>query len=163
MSPHQAVALMVRLFAIWLAIFIARSAPSFVREASRTNDSMVTAAIFGTTILAVLVIIVLWFFPKTIARGLLDSTASSTPTPSTPDTWFAVGCALIGLWLFAPALASLIYNLWGMFIAQRDGAADTSELKAYMLYYVVEIALGIWLILGAKGARRLFWWARSVE
>jgi hypothetical protein len=29
------------------------------------------------------------------------------------------------------------------------------------VYYVVQIALGVWLLMGARGARRLFWWART--
>ena len=52
MSPHQTFAVAVRLFAIWLAIYAARTTPSFHRESVRTDDPnagiavLVVAALF---------------------------------------------------------------------------------------------------------------------
>jgi hypothetical protein len=77
--------------------------------------------------------------------------------------WFAVGCALIGLWLIVPALASIIYHLSVLFMAQRNPEIDTSNMGFTWVYYVAEIAMGVWLLLGARSARRLFWWARNAR
>jgi hypothetical protein len=75
--------------------------------------------------------------------------------------WFAVGCALIGIWTIVPAVTSIIYNLSILFAAQRTPELDTSEMRVSWIYYLSEIAFGFWLLLGARGARKLFWWARS--
>ncbi len=163
MSPHQTIAVAVRLFAIWLVIYFARSAPSFFRESLRTDDTAASVTVIVISVLAVLLALFLWFFPRTVARGLLD-VKSLTPTqPASPDTWFAVGCSLIGMWLIVPALASVIYYLSALFMAQRSPAFDTTDMHFAWVYYLTEIAIGIWLLLGARGARRLFWWARSAE
>jgi hypothetical protein len=73
MSPHQTIAVAVRLFAIWLVIYFAQSAPSFFRESVRTDDIAASVAVVVISILAVLLALFLWFFPRTVARGLLDS------------------------------------------------------------------------------------------
>jgi hypothetical protein len=48
-------------------------------------------------------------------------------------------------------------------MAQRNPAIDTTDMRFAWVYYLAEIAIGIWLLLGARGARRLFWWARKAE
>jgi len=71
------------------------------------------------------------------------------------------GCALIGIWLIIPAIASVIYNPSILYEAQRNQAMDTTNLRISWIYHVVEIGFGVWLLLGARGARKLFWWARG--
>jgi len=39
---------------------------------------------------------------------------------------------------------------------------DTSSLRHSVLYYLAEVALSVWLILGARGFRKIFWWASNV-
>jgi len=163
MSPHQTIAVGVRLFAIWLAVYVARSVPSYYQEAAKANDSTFTAAIVTTTALTVLFILFLWFFPKTVARGLLDTENVIPGESSNPDLWLAVGCALIGIWLIVPAITSVIYNLSILYEAQRNPALDTTNFRISWIYYVAEIAIGVWLLLGARGARKLFWWARGAR
>ena len=163
MSPHQTIAVAIRLFAVWLAIYAGRTAPSFYRELVRMNDSAGSAIVIGISLLIVIFILYLWFFPKTVARGLLDSNSAAPVEAASPDTWFAVGCALLGLWLIVPALANLIYDLFTLYWAQRNPGVDTSDLRPAWIYYLAEIGFGIWLLLGARGARRIFWWARNRE
>ena len=163
MSPHQVIAVFVRLFAIWLAIYFARTVPALYREVMRVDDSTTLVVILAISIFSIFFVIFLWLFPRSVARGLLDSNSLAPVETASPDTWFAVGCALIGLWLIVPALSSLIYNLWVFYMAQRNPALDASDYHYGWVYYFIEIALGVWLLLGAKGARRVFWWARRVE
>ena len=161
MSPHQTIAVGVRLFAIWLAIYVARLLPSYYQEAAKANDSTFTAVIVVGTVLTVLFILLLWFFPKSVARGLLDTENVIPGGSPSPDMWLAVGCALIGIWLIVPAITSLIYELSVLYEAQRNPALDTTSFRISWIYYVAEIAFGVWLLLGARGVRKLFWWARG--
>jgi hypothetical protein len=163
MSPHQTIAVAVRLFAVWLVIYVGRTAPSFYREAVRTDDFDARVVILLVAALTVALVLLLWFFPKTVARRLLDSKSLVAGEPVSIDTWFAVGCALLGLWLIVPALSSLIYHFAVQFMAQRNPEVEMSNANPTWVYWCAEIAFGVWLLLGAKGARKLFWWARNAN
>ena len=161
MSPHQTLAVVVRLFAIWLAVYVARSAPFYFREAARSDDAYAGAVIVAIAIVMAAFLLFLWFFPRTVARGLLASESAGPAAPATVDTWFAVGCALIGLWLIVPAATSLLYKFFVAYMAQRSNDYDAWMLQFGWVYYAIQLAFGFWLLLGAKGVRTLFWWARS--
>jgi len=164
LTPHQTIAVLVRLFAIWLAIYFGRMLPAFYKQMVNTDDSNATIIAVVIGVFTVVALLILWFFPRTIAGALLDSKRPLVVAESaSPDIWLAVGCALIGLWLIIPAASSLLYNLSILYLAQRTPGLDVSDLRYYWIYYVIEIAFGVWLLLGARGARRLFWWARRAE
>ena len=160
MSPHQTLAVAVRLFAIWLAIYWVRFVPGFYFEGLRQDDSSALAIALVTSVFAILCLLVLWFFPRMIARGLLPSpTAEPAPTAS-PDVWFSVGSTLLGLFVMTTAVPALLRNLAVLFLT-RSGEMDTSNLKYALFYYSVEFVIGLWLILGAKGIKNLIVWARN--
>jgi hypothetical protein len=137
--------------------------PAFYKQMVNTDDSNATIIAVVIGVFTVVALLILWFFPRTIAGALLDSKRPLVAESASPDIWFAVGCALIGLWLIIPAASSLLYNLSILYLAQRTPGLDVSDLRYYWIYYVIEIAFGVWLLLGARGARRLFWWARRAE
>ena len=163
MSPQQTIAILVRLFAIWLAIYFARMLPAFYEQMVETNDPNATAIAVVVAVLIAVALLVLWFFPRTIGGALLSSAPPLVTESASPDTWFAIGCALIGLWLIIPGLTRLLFNLSLFYLAQRTPNVDVSNLSYTWIYYVIEIAFGVWLLLGARGARKLFWWARRAE
>jgi hypothetical protein len=74
--------------------------------------------------------------------------------------WLSVGCALIGLWVLTSALPALVRNLIVLYLS-RDTYDDVPNVNIWRIYYLVEIAIGLWLILGAKGFRKLYWWAQT--
>ena len=157
MTPHQVIAVAVRLFAIWLAIYSARMAPAFYREVTNAGDASGGIAVILISLLVALAVLFLWFFPSTVARTLLDSNSPPPGGPASPDTWFAIGCALLGLWLMIPALAALIYNLSLLYLAQRDTRLDMTNVRPAWIYDFIEVGFGVWLLLGARGVRRIFW------
>ena len=162
MTPHQTLAVVVRLFAIWLAIFVVRAGPSFYRDTALLRDSAASAAAIAIAAVLILFVLFLWFFPRTVARALLNEhNVTPSAEPASPDTWFAVGCALLGLWLMVPSLGSLIWRISVIYLAQRDPSLDTTSLHYDWIYYGANFVLGFWLLLGARGARKLFWWARA--
>src|SRR5215472_12810508 len=99
MAPYQIVATALRLFAIWLVVDAVRTVPGFIRELRRYDDGAALAISLGVAGLVIAVVLVLWFFPRTVARILVPGIATSEPVASSPNDWFAVGCSLIGLWL----------------------------------------------------------------
>ena len=152
MSPHQIIALATRLFAVWLAIHL----PGQVYEVLFAEPSarLFVVCIF---IIEVVAMLALWFSPHTIARRLLSVSTPETPAPSSADTWLRMGCALIGLWVLATSFPKLIVDAFGMYFIKDD---DPSLQRA-VLYYLAEVAIAVWLILGGSGFREVFWWARN--
>jgi hypothetical protein len=156
MSPHQAVAVAVRVFSVWLGIYVFRTVASFafVRQSDVPGFGVAVAFVA----LTVLLVAALWFFPRSIAGKLL-SPDNAKPEPSaSPDLWLAMGCALLGLWMLTSALPSLIFDTYALVYV--DPTSNDANLKRSVLYYVVEVAIALWLVFGAKGFRKLFWWAR---
>jgi hypothetical protein len=145
---------------VWLAVYVAREMLTFYLEGSRRGGSYALPIALAISIFAVLFVVALWFFPRTIARGLLSSSSADATPAASADMWLAMGCALIGLWLLSSALPALIRNLVFLYLS-RSGEVDTTNLRYGLFYYFVELLMAVWLILGANGFRRIFWWARN--
>jgi len=128
---------------------------AFVRQ---SNVAGLGAAV-AFLALNILVAVVLWFFPRSIAGKLLSPDNAKPEASASPDLWLAMGCALLGLWMLTTALPSLVLDSYAL--AYVDATSDNTELKRSVLYYMVEMAIALWLVFGAKGFRRLFWWARQ--
>jgi hypothetical protein len=74
-----------------------------------------------------------------------------------------MGCALIGLWLLTTSVPSLVLNAY-VLVGATDNYATTSirhDVTHNVFYHTAEVAIALWLILGARGFRELFWWARN--
>lgn len=160
MSPHQVIAVAVRLFAVWLVIYVVRELPVFYAEGSRQEDPYVLTVTIATALLTGLSFLVLWFFPRTIAQGLLRTTNTEPVTAASQDQWLAMGCGLIGLWMLSSALPGLLRDLLIEYLL-RSTETGVSSVRSWLVYNLAECLIAIWLILGARGFRRLFWWARN--
>jgi hypothetical protein len=160
MSPHQIIAVAVRLFAVWLAIYISRDVLWFFFEGTKQQDQYPVWISMVIALASIVTVLALWLFPRTIARRLL-SAESADAAPVSADLWLAMGCALIGIWLLSSGIPGLIRNSF-VLILYRSADTDTSALRASFAFYIPQVAVALWLILGAKGIRKLFWWARSI-
>jgi hypothetical protein len=136
MSPHQTVAVAVRLFAAWLAVYVAREVLSFYLESSRHDDPHTLLIALSVSLVAAIVVLALWYFPQTVARKLLTSSAQEPALATPPDTWLAMGCALIGLWLLTTSLPALVRDLLILYVS-RTTPDDTSAVQDWMLYHAV--------------------------
>ena len=158
MTPHQIVAVALRLLAIWLGIEALRIVPSFflvgTSGAPGTMYALFTLAITAVFALA------LWFFPYTIAGKMFPSQSTESPPLVAPDTWLAMGSALIGLWILATTVPSLVLDIFELNYIP-GGSENNFPVLRWIIYNVVEVAIALWLVLGAKGFRTLFWWARN--
>lgn len=159
MTPHQTLAVAVRLFALWLALVAARELIGGYIVGRERDDAYVLPIVAIIAIVTVVFVVILWFFPRTIARGLLPSVTDTPAKPSTPEVWFAVGSSLIGLWLLASAVPGVLRNLSVMYLF-RSESVDTSGLISGLVYLLVQFIVGAALIAGANGIRKIVWWAR---
>jgi len=159
MTPHQVLAVAARLFAIWLAIQVVRDVAIFSVFSRDRGDPQITLAIVMSVVASV-ALVVLWFFPKSIAGGLVPSPSSESPPPASPDGWLTAGSALIGLWLVASAAPSLLRNGLGIVFLYGDLQGGSGPVTQALAFYSIQTAVGLALIFGANGVRRFLTWAR---
>ena len=158
MTPHQTLAVAVRLFAVWLALVVIREILGSYFFARREQEALLPIiAILG--LVAAGLVLILWFFPRTIARGLLPSRSEAPAQPTAPETWLAIGVSLIGVWLTASAIPGLLRHLSLLYLYAPD-AIDKSGLIGGFIFLFAQVAVGVLLMVGGNGIRRFIWWAR---
>jgi hypothetical protein len=162
MTPHQVLALGVRLFVIWYAFVMLREALAFLTVMFPADDPQALAFTVGVSIVSLLILLVLWFFPKSIARGLLPTSSEVLTQTLSYQLWFSLGTALIGLWFAASAIGPILRNLSIMYVFRPDllNVQDLLSLRSGIFYYVFQLVLGLFLLFGANSLRRFIWWAR---
>ena len=157
MTSHQSVALALRLFAIWIALQTLRTVPAFFTMGDFDSRTLVwTLATFG---LNAVVVLAFWVFPRTIAGKLIPPPDLEPQLSTSPDQWLAVGCTLLGLWTLTTTIPRIIYEAFTL--SAMSSYDDHSRAQHLVVYNLVELVIGVWLILGAKGVRKLFWWAQN--
>jgi hypothetical protein len=156
-TPHQIVTVALRLFAIWLGIESLRTVLSFfVVDPSSSPSYVYMTFLLGLTVTFSLA---MWFFPSTIAGKILPSQSTQSPPSATLDTWLAMGCSLMGLWILVTSIPRLALDLYAL--NRPFGTADGSPVARQVFYYSSEALVALWLVFGGKGFRKLFWWAQN--
>ena len=157
MTPRQIVIVALRLLAIWLGIELLRALPTFFISGITDAPGYIYTMFFVA--LTVVVILVLWFFPTTIAGKILPSTATESSHSTAPDIWLAMGCSLIGLWILTSTIPRLIIDIY--LLNHMTGVDASSSILRSTVYEVSEALIALWLILGGKGFRKLFRWVQN--
>jgi hypothetical protein len=151
-TPQQIVAVALRIFAVWWGIQTLRTIPSLVRSLDSPSHVWWTFMLG----LYIAIMLTLWFFPRTIAGKLVPPSDEKPQPPATPDVWLTVGCMLIGLWVLTTTLPRLVYDLITV------NAVLGYDDRYWILPSIAEVAVAIWLTLGARGVRKLYRWAQYV-
>src|SRR5277367_1299947 len=152
MTPQQSVGLGVRLFAIWLAIISIRyfsSIPAaIIATHSTLNDRLYESYIVGGVYL--IVAILLWFFPMTVAHRLIPQTSFNDKLSIEVVGAARVGCALVGLWIFAVNLKQVVWIFFVGVLAAGEGPtylAISPENKVELAASLFECAFAIVLMI----------------
>lgn len=163
MTCKQLVALGVRLFCIWLAIHAMTSMSGYWIIASQQDSAMAETIVLAGSALFLLIIVLLWLFPLTVAGKLLPRAALDRHVALAPHQHIeSAGFCLLGLWLLTRAVPGLIYDAVVMHLYHANPALALSPQRYATMYgHLVELALAIWLLFGARGLRGLLNWARS--
>jgi hypothetical protein len=155
-TPHQIVVVLLRLLAmIWLLFTISHMYGLFVVYDGGEGVNISRPIVLFSAAFQVFVCLGLWFFPSTIAANLLRSQqAAHEPAPTRPLVeWQTLGVICIGLWALTQAIPDSIYLL--TYYAMTSGSnlsffdQDPGQ-TANALATVVQLAIGLWLVFGAK-------------
>lgn len=165
MINTQVVALGIRLFCVWLAVYILRDVPGlWLLNAREFSNSGAAPAIVLVTVLFTAIIVALWIFPLTIARKLLPRAAANQPAAiPTANQLESTGFCLLGFWLLTRAIPDLIFEAFVFYQYTRPGSmlGLRPEEYAALAEHLIEFALGIWALFGAKGLLGIVLWART--
>ena len=163
MTPHQALALGVRLFAIWCALVIVREVFGFLAISRPPLDSQELTFVTVGSVVSAILLLILWFFPKSIARGLLPNSTDAPSQALSYQMWFTLGTALLGLWFVASSITPILRDLSVMYVFRPEliNAEDIRSLHVGLFFYAVELVLGLCLLFGATGIRKLIWRIRN--
>lgn len=166
MNTRQILAVSVRLFAVWLFLYaLSNIAGSYVEAEHRYHVQGSVQPLLWVLGAVAIFCGALWTFPFFVARRILPP-AEETNSAASPtlENWFSLGCSLIGVWLLAKAIPALVsyflMNWMGQNIYPNAFSAG-SDWTLAIVFNVLQLAVGFWLFLGAKGLMKIFLWARQ--
>lgn len=156
MTPQQLVGTAVRLFAIWLAlssIAYCNAIPAALEaNASAQYGSYFVAALY------LLVAALLWFFPMVVAHRIIPRTAHDNRLAVQGHALARVGIALLGLWLAAQALPSVVWVLYrSALLAEVNSsfASLTPDIKLDLAVSLTELFIAGVLVARAGAIARV--------
>jgi hypothetical protein len=141
MTPQQLIGIGVRLFALWLglsSIAFLTAVPSDLSAVPPGFDNSVALS-YAIGAAYVASALLLWFFPMLVAHKLLPRTQYANLLTFQAHELARVGCSLVGLWLFAKAVQSLVWFLFRSFVMVDAG----SSFSALPLATKVEIGVAL--------------------
>lgn len=164
MTPLQTLAVTVRLSALWLFFY---AIPNIISTYVSIKDYSGSEALHQPLLWAVGIILLtcalLWIFPLFIAKRILPISASFNSQTPEFENWFSVGCTLIGVWLLATALPSLL-SYASVILLDKNPVYELFKTNPNwllnILFTAFKLIIGIWLFMGSKGLKRAVHWAR---
>lgn len=158
MNREQIVGLAVRLFAIFLVVYTLRYAMSLVSFATLDPPDYVSSAfivLFGLA--PILIAILLWRFPLTIASILIPQIKAGTKPVALGEVEAQViAFSILGLWVLVSAIPDIFYWVTYVYRIKSVGFGQvrtelTPQNIAGIVSTIAQFILGVWLLLGSRG------------
>jgi hypothetical protein len=155
MSPHQVVALFVRLFVIWIACILLTRLPNAYFLFQQNEISTFWVMVFLGVALVVLMLI--WNFPVVVSNKLLPNSIAQETKPSSYDSWFEIGIVIMGLWLLVQAIPSIIQYVTLYIFNQKDPMQGSmpNTWNANLVGYIVQLLLSFAMLLNAPAIEKI--------
>jgi hypothetical protein len=161
MTAQQLIGVGVRLFAAWLVL---TSIPYFVAIPNQLaatpipGDRGAVVLSFAIAVAYVVGALLLWFFPMLVANRLLPRSQYTNRLALNGGELARVGCALLGLWLFARALPTLVWFLFRSFLLVGSASSFSvldAQSRLALIVAVFELAFAMLVIAKAGAFARL--------
>src|SRR5262245_25934546 len=119
MTPQQIVGMAAKLFAIWLLVIAFQMAAAGLALKNQLGDAA-PIVLYLMPALPLVLAILLWLFPMTIADKLVPRTQDSNivRTPAREAT--AIASVIIGIWILIRSIPIFITTL-GVFLSSGGG------------------------------------------
>lgn len=158
MPPNQSLIVVVRLFALWLIGYYITAAPWFYVQARKFSPDSAVLYALGAAVIILALFAALWFFASWIASRLVSDSNHVAEQSATFDSWFSVGCALIGLWVLAKAIPALLHYLIANFLGSSmfpNTYMATPEWHLTAIFNTIQLLFGLALFLGGKRLNKI--------
>ena len=161
MTPQQLVGLGIRLLSLWFlyhgGIWVLQwiTLPNEPGMAA-FRDRFISGAVAGVSYFVASIF--LWNAPMWVAHKLVPRTGHENVLNVSLFDTARVGCALIGLWIFASTLQNIVWFLISALIASGSDSvfmAMSRENRVSFAVDVFQVALALFLVLRAHGFARL--------
>ena len=164
MTPHQTLAVTVRLFALWLFFYAIPNLLGIYKSITKYSgsESMHYYFLMASGVMLAICLL-LWFFPLFIAKRILPLSKTFDSQAPEFQSWFSVGSCLIGLWLLVAALPSLFSNIAVFIVLDKTLTATYTENPYWLvqiLYSTFQFIIGFWLFIGGKGLKKVLHWVK---
>ncbi|HRQ65719.1 MAG TPA: hypothetical protein PKZ76_12795 [Xanthomonadaceae bacterium] len=164
MPPSHLIAVAVRLFAVFIALYTLRYGIPALHMLISEHATLGAAVVVVLTVSVPLVIaVLLWTFPLTVAGHLLPRSHGDTAPSWHASDIQAAALAIIGVWLVASMLVQASYWIVFLLLRRGSGFADlplSPEHIGGMVSTAVQLVLGHVLIFGARGLTRMLHFVR---
>ena len=163
MTNAQLVGLGVRLFSVWLAVYCLRTLPAmFYGNRWDVYDERMLAIAAVVTAILLAACLFLWFFPLTVASKLIPKTSLAVPVVPPGEHLQAAGFCLLGLWVLSSAIPRTVNFVILYYYSRQEPTPGLFERTyATAAEAVAEIAIGVWLLFGARGLLEILRSART--
>ena len=161
-APEILIAIGVRLVAIALAITVIRDSFAVFAWFPSGVDILSVGLIAVIASVCVIICVLLWKFPLTIAKSIYPK-HEDNPVPWSNDDIYQAGIILLGIYFAYGVISDLTY--WGLFlrsiyVKHNSFSLVTPDQWASLATTIVELILCIVLILGASGIRNMIFKVR---
>ena len=160
MTALQMVAVLVRLFALWLAIRTVLEIPAIYSFLSSENDATFRLASLSVAIASLIFCVLLWKFPLWVSKRIVPGDKEAGISIS-QNEFLSVGITLLGIWTVIEALPPLVRQFLFMHADENAGIVLGDDFYAYVYALGLKILIGIWLVVGAPGLRKVLSWLRT--
>jgi hypothetical protein len=162
LTSHQLVALLVRLFAVALAINLIQTVGVLLAEYTSWQIREAGFYLISPLIAQAVLIVLLWLFPTIVARSLIPpANVDLSHADLLESRAYSVGFVLLGFCLLFYAIsdAAYWYGMW-VFSELEDlryvGSVFTYSDKAAMVATGIEVVLALYLVFGAEQLASIF-------
>ena len=156
MHKEQIVGIAVRLFALFLVVYVLRHASALIPYLADSSSYKISFTfLFLIVLFPILAAILLWLFPLTVAAKLIpDIKAKERPKTLSSTEIEQVAFTIFGLWVLTQAIPDIFY--WATFVYMAKslgmGRAELSpDNISNVVVTVLELVIGFWLLFGSKG------------
>lgn len=156
MQKEQIVGIAVRLFAVFLAIYVLRYSSGVISYIAKSTDYVIGLPFLAVIVLfPLLAALLLWLFPLSVASRLIpDIKAKEPPKALSGSEAELIAFSVLGLWVLASAVPD-VFN-WVTFVyLMKSSGAGRAELSpdniGNIVATVIELVIGFWLLFGSRG------------
>ena len=158
MKLSEVAALAIRIIGILLLLKVLGGFTSWLTAIGEvSNPGLTKSQLVSLYVIPLLISLIFIKFPITLAKAIVPNSSEQAPELSRDGASIQLaGFIILGVYLFANAIPDFLHNLMLIFsFSNSQMRSELPSLYAAEFVTVIEAAIGLYLMFGAKGLVRL--------